>query len=38
MACWVSIDKASKLQKYGIGIIKQVGENIEIEANNLKVY
>jgi len=25
-------------KKYGIGIIRQVGESIEIEANNLKVY
>jgi hypothetical protein len=25
-------------KKYGIGIIRQVGESLEIEANNLKVY
>jgi len=25
-------------RKYGIGIIKQVGEGVEVEANNLKVY
>jgi chromosome segregation ATPase len=29
------LDQASR---YGIGIIKQVGEGIEVEANNLKVY
>ncbi|MDR2582937.1 MAG: hypothetical protein LBC75_05600 [Fibromonadaceae bacterium] len=29
------LDRASK---YGIGIIRQVGEGVEVEANNLKVY
>jgi len=33
--CNEVLDQASR---YGIGIVKQVGEGVEIEANNLKVY